>query len=435
MTNISVDVGNDGVAIATFDLAGRSMNTITYAVQAELSDLAARLRADDAIRGAILRSGKANGFCAGADLKEMEGSIAAWRSAASRDELRAGVENAGSYSRALRAIETSGKPVVAIVNGVALGGGLELALAGHRRIGTGDPSRLRLGLPEATIGLMPGAGGTQRLPRLIGMAKALPHLLDGAPITLEAAIEGALLHEHIESEDAAIETARRWILGNPGALQPWDVKGYRVANGPHSPAGYASLPYALAAALGDGPRDHAARANILRSVYEGLQVPIDAALRIETRYFFNTARAASANSMMRTLFSARQSLGKETRSDPEPYRDLLARAWSEAARKMIEAGAPECLVRGVARSLSTALIEPAVGERNPCDVELPAPEMLERITSTLLLDTALAAQVALDERLVGSRSEADLVAIELGYPAWTGGPITYLETKDASDRR
>jgi enoyl-CoA hydratase/carnithine racemase len=433
MTNISVDVGPDGVAVATFDLAGRSMNTITYAVQAELADLATRLRGDEAIRGAVLRSGKASGFCAGADLAEMEGSISEWRSASTQDELRAGVESAGSYSRALRAIETCGKPVATILHGVALGGGLELALIGHRRIATGDASRLRLGLPEATIGLMPGAGGTQRLPRLMGMAKSLPHLLNGAPITLEAAIECAIVHEYVDDESLALETARHWVLGNPASAQPWDTKGYRVTNGPHSPAGYGAFPYAVAATLGDGPGDHAARANILRSVYEGMQVPIDAALRIEARYFFNTARAASADAMVRTLFAARQALGKEKRSDLEPYRDRLVDAWSGSARRMVQSGAPAALVRGVARTLSGKLPEPEFETVNTRSIDLPEPSVLERIKITLLVETAHAAEAALAENLVQSRYEADLVAVELGYPAWTGGPLSYLDATTSTD--
>jgi hypothetical protein len=168
-------------------------------------------------------------------------------------------------------------------------------------------------------------------------------------------------------------------------------------------------------------------------VYEGMQVPIDASLRIEARYFFNTARGASADAMVRTLFAARQALGKEKRSDPEPYRLRLFNAWSGSARKMIQSGAPAALVRGVARALSAKLPEPVFEGALTPSTDLPEPSVLERIKITLLVDTANAAEAALAEKLVQSRYEADLVAVELGYPAWTGGPLSYLDAITSSD--
>jgi hypothetical protein len=182
----------------------------------------------------------------------------------------------------------------------------------------------------------------------------------------------------------------------------------------------------MAAALGDSSRDHPARTNILRAVYEGTQVPIEAGLRIETRYFFNTVRAPEARAMVRTLFAARQALAKAGRSDPALYAERLASAWTQGARELVEAGVPASLVRGVARSLSTKL---AVQEAGPAGAsfELPSPEEVKRVRDHLLSATAAAAKQALEERLVATRDEADLVAIELGYPAWTGGPMSYLE--------
>ncbi len=292
MENFTLDVGSDGIAIATFDMAGRSMNMISHAVQRELGELADLIRTDDRIVGVILRSGKSRGFCAGADLTELRADIDRWAAAESQDELRGALAQASDFSRRIRALETVGKPLVALINGVTLGGGLELALGCHHRIAI-DDGHLHLGLPEATLGLMPGAGGTQRLLRLAGMNAALPYLLDGEPIDVQAALALGVVHA-IATEAEALEHGRRWILDGGVAVAPWDVKGFCAPQGgPHSAAGYGLFGPAIAARRGaeqvrdaDGP--------ILKAVYEGAQVPIDAGLRIESRYFLNLLRGPNA---------------------------------------------------------------------------------------------------------------------------------------------
>lgn len=428
--NIAIEIDADGVALATLDVTGRSMNTITYAVQDELGALAERVRTDDAIVGLVLRSGKASGFCAGADLGEMEGAIERWRDATTQDELRTGVKQAGNYSRQLRAIETCGKPVVAIVSGVALGGGLELALAAHRRIATGDLSNLRLGLPETTIGLMPGAGATQRLPRLIGIAKALPLLLDGTPVRHDDALASGIIHEMFDDGDDALRSARQWVRSKPPFAPAWDAKGYQMVEGPHSPAGYATLPYLLAAARGDGSRDHAARANVLRAVYEGSQVNIDAGLRIETRYFFNTVRSPDAGPMVRTLFAARQAMGRDGQGAAEALRQRIADAWLRAGGELVERGHSPALVRGVARSLSGKLplvdAEPGAAASS---FDLPKEDERLAIREHLLATGAEASRAALAEGLTADEGQTDVLAIQAGYPGSTGGPLSFLRRR------
>lgn len=433
MKNFTLDIRADGVAIARFDVPNRSMNTITFAVQEDLAELAETLSADDRILGLVIVSGKPSGFCAGADLVEMEGAIADWRAAVSQDDLRAGVDSAGQYSRRLRELETAGKPIAFILAGVALGGGLEFALAGHRRIATGEKDRLRLGLPEVTIGLMPGAGSTQRLPRLAGLERSVPFLIGGATIDLETALQIGVVHEHVASADAALEVAATWVLNNPDASQPWDSKGFRFPGGVHTPAGYAKFPYFLAHSVGDGPGDHAARANILRAVYEGAMVPIDAGLRIESRYFFNTVRANSSGAMVRTLFHARQALARSERRDHVPFVQRLRRSWNDAIGALVTSGESRRFVLGVSRSLSPSLTpdEPATG---PASVHPSDDTHLDRLSHFLLEASAREAVSCLEDGTVGSREEADLAAIEAGYPAYTGGPISYLEaTKGVRD--
>lgn len=289
MENFTLDVGADGIAIVTFDMPGRSMNTISHAVQHDLGLLAEAIGQDQRIIGAILRSGKSSGFCAGADLHELQADIERWSGATTQGELRVALSEASDFSRRIRALETVGKPLVAVVDGVALGGGLELALGYHYRIAI-EEDGLRLGLPEATLGLMPGAGGTQRLMRLAGMNSALPYLLDGKPMRLEDALALGIIDEKA-SRGEALDRARQWIEGGGRNGAPWDEKGFRLpGGGPHTPAGYAAFGPAIATRRG-AERTSDADGNILKAVYEGSQVPMDAALRIESRYFLNTLRS------------------------------------------------------------------------------------------------------------------------------------------------
>lgn len=292
MRNFTLKTGDDGIAIVTFDMPGRSMNTISHEVQSEIGQLAEIIHNDDCIIGAVLRSGKASGFCAGADLGELGADMERWQVASSQSELKTALHEAGDYSLQLRALETVGKPLVAIVEGAVLGGGLELALACHYRIAVAS-ERLRMGLPEATLGLMPGAGGTQRLSRIVGLNASLSYLLDGTPISLEEALALRVIHKQAEAEEA-LNLARCYIVDSTTATAPWDEKAFAMpGGGPHSRSGYAQFGPAIAARRGSD-RPAGAEGNILKALYEGAQVPLDAALRIETRYFLNTLRAPGA---------------------------------------------------------------------------------------------------------------------------------------------
>ena len=428
MDNFTIHTGEDGIALVTFDVPGRSMNVITAAVQRDLGTLVESIRADAAIRGVILRSGKASGFCAGADLDEMESEIARLRSASTQDELRAGVESAGEYSRRLRALETCGKPVVAVIAGTALGGGLELALACHHRVASDDPG-LKLGLPESSIGLMPGAGATQRLPRLMGIAGAIPHLVDAVLISPADALASGVVGA-IAAESELIDAARAWIDDGGSAVAPWDVKGYKPrCGGPHSNAGYSHFASAIATAAGSGAINHPAQANILRSVYEGMLVPIDAGLRIESRYFFNTVRSAAASVMVKTLFHGRRAVARaKTPTDSKPFADSIRLAWSAECQRLIDEGIPAALVHGVSRRLSPKLTSKmTAGESSPNPHLVDADE-LRAVEQRLLAAAANAAHRSLEDGLASGPAEADLLAIDAGYPAWTGGPITYSES-------
>lgn len=289
MENFQINVDAQGVALVTFEVPGRSVNVISAAVQRDLDLLVKAIAEDDRIVGAVLQSGKPSGFCVGADLTELPADIARWGGASGPEEIAMAVADAGSFSRRVRALETCGKPVAAVLAGAAIGGGLELALGCHYRVAAADRP-VRLSLPEAKLGLMPGGGGTQRLMRLIGLNRAVPAILDGEAIGQDLALESGVVHAFLPEADL-VAAARTWVLAAVGAAaNPWDVKGFKLpGGGPHGPAGYGQFGPAIAARRGGEAGDSAATGNILKALYEGAQVPIDAGLRIEARYFYKTA--------------------------------------------------------------------------------------------------------------------------------------------------
>lgn len=303
MENFKIDVDADGIALITFDVPGRSMNTLTSGVMQEIPEWVERIKTDDAIKGAVLTSGKASGFCAGADLGDMAGGMLAGGSL--QDAYDAGWKLNG----ALRALETCGKPVAAAINGLALGGGLELTLACHYRV-VGDSSKIQLGLPEIKVGLFPGGGGTQRLTRLIGVQAAMMAMTEGKSFRPNDAKGAGFVHE-VVPVGTEIEAAKAWIKGGGKAVQPWDSKEFKLpGGGPYHPVGVQNFIVGNAMIRKQTYGNYPAAINLMKAVYEGVQVPMDAALRIETRYFIKTLMTPQAQAMIRSLFLSKQELDK-----------------------------------------------------------------------------------------------------------------------------
>jgi 3-hydroxyacyl-CoA dehydrogenase/enoyl-CoA hydratase/3-hydroxybutyryl-CoA epimerase len=296
MKNFKIETGEDGVALVTFDVPDRGMNTLTEEVMAELPGLIEQLRRDNQVKGVVLRSGRANGFCAGADLGDL-------------GRLLGTPIPARPLPDPFRRLETLGKPVAVALEGLALGGGFEFALAAHYRV-AGDSPRISFGLPEVTLGLLPGGGGTQRIPRLAGIARALPLLVDGKPIDATRALELGLIDE-IVPQGNAVEAARRWVVERGDPVARWDRKDFRMPGGsPYAPAGMQAFIMASAALHARMYGNYPAPENILKCVFEGAQVPFDAGLRIEQRYFRNTVASPQAKAMTRTLFLSKQALAR-----------------------------------------------------------------------------------------------------------------------------
>jgi 3-hydroxyacyl-CoA dehydrogenase / enoyl-CoA hydratase / 3-hydroxybutyryl-CoA epimerase len=306
MQNFKIETDADGVALVVFDAPGRTMNTLTLAVIDELGEVVERIRSDAAIKGAVITSGKTTGFCAGADLGDLGSGLAAAEGEAG---LKAAFDAAFKLQSAYRALETCGKPVAAAINGLAMGGGFELTLACHRRFVADDP-KLQLGLPEIKVGLFPGGGGTQRLPRLIGAQAALLAISEGKTFRPPEAKSAGMVHEVVTAEQL-VEQAKAWVKSGPRAVQPWDEQGFKIpGGGPYHPQGIQVFLMGNALLRKQSYGNYPAVVNMMRSVYEGLQAPMDAALRIETRYFVKTLGTPQAKAMIRSLFQSMQELGK-----------------------------------------------------------------------------------------------------------------------------
>ncbi len=315
MPNFKLDVDADGIALVTWDMADRSMNVITMDVIAELGGIVEKVATDASIKGAVITSGN-DAFCGGADLTMLERMGAMYAGMMKNEGEEAAVkfvfEESRKLSQLYRRLETSGKPWVCALNGTAMGGGFELALACHQRIASDNP-KTRLGLPEIKIGLFPGAGGTQRIVRMMQPADALQFLLKGDQLTLDRAKAAKLIDAVVPAADL-IKAAKDWIKAGGKPVAPWDVQGFKLPGGlVYSRAGMMTFPAANAIYRRETYDNYPAARAILQVVYEGLQLPMDLALRVESRWFAKILRSPEAAAMIRTLFVSMQDLNKGAR--------------------------------------------------------------------------------------------------------------------------
>ncbi|WP_425559596.1 3-hydroxyacyl-CoA dehydrogenase NAD-binding domain-containing protein [Kitasatospora terrestris] len=331
----------DGVVTLVLDDPAQSANTMNAAFTDALEATVERLKATENLRGVIITSAKKT-FFAGGDLKLI--------SAARPEDAEQVFANSMRIKRALRTLETLGRPVVAAINGAALGGGLEIALACHHRIALDAPGS-KIGLPEVTLGLLPGGGGVVRTVRLMGITDALLKvLLQGRQYRPAQALENGLVHELAADREEMLAKARAFVDANPEAVQPWDVKGYRIPGGtPSSPAFAANLPAfpanlrkQLAGAPYPAPR------NILAAAVESTQVDVDTAMVIEARYFTELACGQTSKNMIQAFFFDMQAVN----SGAGRPKDVLARTVQKVA--VLGAG---MMGAGIAHSCAKAGIQ------------------------------------------------------------------------------
>lgn len=315
LENFRFETDADGIGLLTWDMPARSMNVITEAVMAELGQVIDHVVATDSIKGCVITSGK-DAFSGGADLTMLQGLGAEFRrlTKAKGEEpaMEFFFEATSRLSRLYRKLETCGKPFAAAVNGTCLGGAFELALSCHFRV-LSDGDKTRVGLPEIKVGLFPGAGGTQRVARLMQTGDALQMLFKGDQIKPAQAKAMNLVHA-VVPRDKLVETAKEWIKAGGSAKAPWDTEGYKLpSNKVHSPAGMMIWPPANAIYRRETQDNYPAAKAILQAVYEGLQVPMDLALRIESRYFAHILQTPEAAAMIRSLFISKGELEKGAR--------------------------------------------------------------------------------------------------------------------------
>ena len=300
MLNYSVDA--EGIATVEFDYPDKSQNILNATSMGAYAKAMQKALADPAVKGIVVASAKKD-FIAGGDLAELGAATnaAAFHAAIS------------DWHKLIRGIELGGKPVAAALNGSALGGGLEIALGCHHRVAADNP-KARFGFPEVTLGLLPGAGGTQRTPRLIGMMAAAPLLMEGKRIKAAEAQKLGMIHAVVPAGEER-QAARKWVLdaiaSGAKPLQPWDQKGFKIpGGGPNTPNGMQMLMAANAMLREKTYDNYPAPKHILSCVYEGLSTNLDTGLAIEARYFTNLVMSPVSKNMIRSLFFGMQEANK-----------------------------------------------------------------------------------------------------------------------------
>lgn len=416
LSEFRIELPGNGLAHVVFDAPGRSMNVFSEAAIVDIGRIARWLEEAD-VKGALIRSGKPSGFCAGANLPEI---WAAYDTIAATPKPRRFVAAYDHFFRlglALRALETCGKPVASAIAGLALGGGGELALASHYRVLT-DDKHAAIGLPESLVGLLPGAGGTQRLPRLTGVEAAMPALLDGIRFAGEAAVAAGVAHRIVKSGEE-IAAAEAWLLASPEPVQPWDRDDWMAPSPGQVSAALAPVRRAaLQSTLGHYPAVFA----ILDCVEFGLPQSLDGGIRSEMASFVQLVLRPEPRAMIQTLFLGRVDYERLERKGQLPE---VAEKTVAAVRNVLEQS------RSDAEALAAAGFA-GVGETAPLrERRLPGYWIAGDDARAKTARAVLARIGAAVKPLGAGCSEeelriADYAAVrKAGFPAYLGGPHAF----------
>ena len=326
LENFSAQRDDDGIVTVTIDQSKRKMNVIGDGFTEAFATIVDSFINDDAAKGLILTSAK-DTFVVGADISQLSQIEKAEQAFALTEGLK------GS----LRKLETSGKPVVAAMTGIALGGGLELALACHYRIAIDTP-KTKLGLPEVKLGLLPGGGGTQRLPRLVGIQAALELMTQGKELRPSAAKDIGLIDATATDKADMLVQAKDWIRNNPSAQQPWDKKGFKIPGGDSKHPKIVPI-FSIAPAMANQKShgNYPAITHIMSCVFEGCLVDIDTGLEIESRYFAACVLSTESKNMINTLWTQLNSI-KKGQSRPQGFEQTQTKKVGILGAGMMGAG-------------------------------------------------------------------------------------------------
>ncbi len=301
------DIDADGIGLVTIDMPGRAMNVLNPTLVEPFAALVTQLETDANLKGLVITSGKST-FIVGADIDQLTQITSADEAYKLCEDLKG----------MMRRMEKCGKPVVAALNGTALGGGLELALACHARIAI-DDAKTKLGLPEVKLGLLPGGGGTQRVPRMVGIQKAMELITQGKELTAAKAKEMGLVTELAANRDELLAKARAWCLANPKASQPWDNKGFRIPGGDSkSPAVVQVLAISPSIANAKAHGNYPAITHIMSCLFEGCLLDFDAGSQVESRYFAACVVSQTSKNMIGTLWHQLNAI-KKGQSRPKGF--------------------------------------------------------------------------------------------------------------------
>lgn len=373
LEQFQIEFQSNGLVHLVFDCPGRTMNVFSNAAIHELGAFAAWLPDAD-VEGVLLRSGNDNAFCVGADLTELGVAYDMIMQSPPRSRFDVAFDHFFPLSKAIRGLETAGKPVAVALGGLALGGGCELALGGHYRVLVDDP-KIGLGLPESLVGLLPGAGGTQRLPRLIGVEAALPVLLEGQRLGGAVALAAGLVDELCAAGEE-VARAEAWLLSQPEPVQPWDRPDW-CADAPQEIAAHVALRRTSA------DPHYPAPTAILDCVEYGGPQCFDGAIRSEMAIFAHLIQRPEPRNMIQTLFLGKTDFDRHNRKGTLP-----------------------------------TFVNEAVEAAKDAAGDFGDPAVLARISDAV----ALWASRSPDELRMADYA----IVAATGYPAYLGGPFTFL---------
>ncbi|MEM6344098.1 MAG: 3-hydroxyacyl-CoA dehydrogenase NAD-binding domain-containing protein [Bacteroidota bacterium] len=301
----------DAEGFATIDInqVNEPANLFSFDFVTTYLEIAQKAIQDETVKGVIVTSSRSM-FMAGGDLRMLGAPI---------EDAQAFFEGIINMHTEFRKVETAGKPFVAAINGTALGGGMELALTCHHRIAL-NSTKIKLGFPEAKVGLLPGGGGTAKAPYLMGIQNALTHLMQGKESRPQQALKINLIDAVVETPEEMIAAAKAWIIANPNPVQPWDNKKHRIpGGGVMSPTGAQVIAGAIGNLRKLAHGNYPAQEYIIKVTHDGLQLTIDRALEIEARYFTKICMSKEAKNMIRTGFMGIQAARKgKARPKDEP---------------------------------------------------------------------------------------------------------------------